>query len=349
MTPKGKKLLLTGGAVTGGAIAAGTVAAIMILNSGWFSNFAEKKVISSLDDATGGKVTIGSFDLTLSSLTIRIHNLVLHGTEPPSAAPLAQISLLELRLRVFPSFTKLYRVDYLNVDGPQANVIVFPDGKTNIPTPKPSPPSNTSGLETVVDLAVGRFTVSNGLLEFQQQKTALNVRGENLRALLLYDTKNPSYHGSLSLDPVLVKSAQQPVLPIHVNIPVSIEKDAIRIAGAKLTTQQSNITVNASMQNLKAPVIDASLNASVSLPEVDRTTGVELNTSAPGMPQDLTLAARLHMDPQRIDLRSANLTLGQTTFEASGTLRDASHTNSAANFSGHLALAQLGELLNVKQ
>ena len=89
-------------------------------------------------------------------------------------------------------------------------MIVFPDGKTNIPTPKPSPPSNQSGLETIVDLAVDKFDITNGLLQFRQQATALNARGENLRAQLLYDTRNPSYQGSLSLDPLLVKSGESP-------------------------------------------------------------------------------------------------------------------------------------------
>ena len=314
MTPKTKKILLTSGAVVGAGLVVLIVAAILILNSGWFANFAKQKIVSALEDATGGKVDIGSLQLELSGITIRVRNVVLHGTEPAADAPLLRVSLLELRLRLLPSLKRAYEIKYLGVDQPQANVIVFPDGKTNIPTPKPSPPSNQSGLETIVDLAVDKFDITNGLLQFRQQATALNARGENLRAQLLYDTRNPSYQGSLSLDPLLVKSGRRPALPIHVNVPVTIEKDAVRIANAKLTTAESNITLNADLQNMKAPIINASLNASVSLPEVDRTSGVVLNTRAKGMPQALTLNASLHLDPQHMELRTANLMLGQTTF-----------------------------------
>jgi translocation and assembly module TamB len=326
------------------------VAAALILNTAWFGNFAKGKIVSAIEDSTGGKVDIGSFQFQLTSLTVKIHNLVLHGTEPSSDPPLLRVSLIEVHLRLFPSFKKLYALRYLGVDQPQADLIVFPDGKTNLPTPKTaSKPGNKSGLETIVDLAVNKFDISNGLIQFREQKTALNARGENLHALLLYDTKNPGYQGNLSIDPLLVKSADRPALPIHVNVPVTIQKDSVGIANAKLSTTQSSVTVNVNLQNMKAPIVNASLNATVSLPEVDRTTGVNLNTSARGAPQNLTLDANLHMDPQLIELRAINLALGQTTFKGSGPLRQASNPNASARFDGHLALAQLSDLLNVNQ
>ncbi|HEX4808900.1 MAG TPA: translocation/assembly module TamB domain-containing protein [Bryobacteraceae bacterium] len=349
MTPKTKKILLTTGAIVGGGLAVLVVVALLVLNSSWFSNFAREKIVSAIEDSTGGKVDIGSFQLDLSGLTVRIRNLVLHGTEPANSAPLFRVNLIELHLKLFSSFKKVYELQYLGVDTPQADVVVFPNGKTNIPTPKtPSKPSNTSGLETIVDLAVNKFDITNGLLQFRDQKAPLNVRGENLRAQLLYNMINPSYRGSLSLDPLL-QSGDRPALRVHVSLPVTIEKDAIRIANATLTTAQSNITINGDLQNMKAPVVNASVNATVSLPEVDHTVGAGLNTNARGVPQNLTLSAKLHMDPQRMELQTANLALGQTTFQASGVLRDASHQNSSAQFNGHLALAQLSELLKIKQ
>jgi translocation and assembly module TamB len=350
MTPKTKKILLTTSAVVGVGLAVIVVAGALILNSGWFGNFAKEKIVSALEDSTGGKVDIGSFQFELTSLTVKIQNLVLHGTEPPADAPLLRVRLIELHVRLFPSFKKLYALRYLGVDQPQADLIVFPDGKTNLPTPKTaSEPSNESGLETIVDLSVNKFDISDGLVQFRQQKTALNARGENLRALLLYNTRNPGYQGNLSIDPLLVKSADRPVLPIRLNVPVTIGKDAVQIANATLTTAQSNITIDASLQNMKAPIIDANLKADVSLPEVARTTGASLNTSAREAPHNLTLHASLHMDPRRIELPTCRVALGQTTFTASGTLRDVSNPNSAAHFDGRLDLAQLSDLLNVKQ
>ena len=84
MTPKTKKILLTSGAVIGAGLVVLIVAAILILNSGWFANFAKQKIVSALEDATGGKVDIGSLQLDLSGITVRVRNVVLHGTEPPT-------------------------------------------------------------------------------------------------------------------------------------------------------------------------------------------------------------------------------------------------------------------------
>ena len=99
--------------------------------------------------------------------------------------------------------------------------------------------------ETVVDLAVGRFEIDKGLLEYAQQKSSFRARGENLRLLLDYSSQNPGYRGNLSIDPVLVTAANQPPLQVRVNMPVTIEKDAVTVAGGKLSTAQSQILVDA--------------------------------------------------------------------------------------------------------
>ena len=45
--------------------------------------------------------------------------------------------------------------------------MVFADGKTNIPEPKiKKKPSDKSGLETIVDLAIGRFDLVNASAAF---------------------------------------------------------------------------------------------------------------------------------------------------------------------------------------
>ena len=63
------------------------------------------------------------------------------------------------------------------------------------PSPRQKSTSNQSPLETVVDLAIGRFELTNGLITFAAQKQALNVRGNNLRAQLAYNILSQEYSG----------------------------------------------------------------------------------------------------------------------------------------------------------
>ncbi len=104
--------------------------------------------------------------------------------------------LLELHLKLFAGLKKAVDLEYLGIQGPAVNLIVFPDGTTNVPEPKiQKQPSQTSGLQTVVDLAIGKFQIDNGLLEFSQQKTQFSARGENLRALLNYNLASAELSG----------------------------------------------------------------------------------------------------------------------------------------------------------
>ncbi len=85
---------------------------------------------------------------------------------------------------------------------------------------------------------------------------------------------------------------------MHVNLPVTIEKDAVKLANAQLTTNQSQIVLNASVQNMNAPVISAQLNANVSLPEIQRSAGLPIDANASGAPKTLTAQLAVQMDEQ---------------------------------------------------
>lgn len=355
-----KRILLTIGASLLGLILVLVIASILVLRSAWFSNFVREKIIAATEESTGGVVEIGSFQFEWTHLTVRIRDFVLHGTEPKTADPLVRVPLLELRLKLFAGLKKAVDLQYLGIERPEVDIIVSPDGQTNIPEPKvQKKPSDTSGLQTVVDLAVGQFNIRDGLLQFAQQagtgqaavaggsvKTAFSARGENLRVLLNYNPLNPSYQGSLAIDPLLLASGSRPPMNVHVHLPVTIEKDAIRLAGAKLDTDHSHISLNASLTNMNAPRVAARLNASISLPDVQRSVELPIDANAKGAPQTLTADLNVNMDEKKstVELQSAHVALGQTTFQAAGTIDPGK--NSSVQFNAELALDELTKLMN---
>ncbi len=345
---KRKKILLVLAASLAGLLLAIGIAAIVVVQTPWFANFVRQKVISALDDSTGGVTEIGSLEVDLRHLTVRIRNAVLHGKEPGGADPLLRVKLLELRLAIFSKLSKPVGIEYLGIDQPLVNIMLLPDGTTNIPQPKtPSPPSQTSGLQTVVDLAVNKFRLDHGLIEFLQQKTAFSGRGENLRALLNYNTTKPGYLGNLSIDPLIIASGSRPPLNVHVNVPITLESDAIRVPAATLHTDQSQINVSASVENMNAPVIAARLNARLSLPELQKSIDLPIDANARGAPKDLSadLSVSINQTSNAIQIQTARLSLGRTTFQAAGNLNPT--TQGAAQFNANFALAELARLLKL--
>jgi len=347
MTKRNRILLRIVASVLG-VIALLVITSVLIFQSSWFANFVRGKIVSTIEESTGGVAEIGSFQFDWTHLTVRIRNFVLHGTEPKGSGPLARVALLEVHLKLFSALKQAVDISYLGIEQPRVNLIVFPNGTTNIPQPTVvTKPSQTSGLQTVVDLAVGQFEIKNGLLQAAQQKSAFSARGENLRALLNYNALTPSYQGFLAIDPLLLTSGQQPPLNVHVNLPITLEKDAIRLTNAKLNTDQSQILLTASLQNLNEPQIAGQLHASISLPEMQRALNLPIDTNKKGAPKNLTAEANLSVDGKTnaVQVQDAHLAMGDTTFEASGTLDSAA--NKTVQFNGSFALAQLSALLKV--
>src|SRR5436309_15693132 len=133
---KRKRVILIIAASLAGLLVVLVIASILVLRSAWFANYVREKIIAVTEESTGGKVEIAAFQFDWTHLTARIRNFVLHGTEPAGSDPLARIQLLEVRFKLLTGLKKVVDLQYLGIQQPQVNLIVFPDGKTNIPEPK---------------------------------------------------------------------------------------------------------------------------------------------------------------------------------------------------------------------
>lgn len=346
---KRTRLLLRIAAALVGLLLVLVVAVVFTLQSGWFANFVRNKIISTAEESTGGRVELGSFQFDWNSMTVRIRNFVLHGTEPGGSAPLARAALLELRLKLFSGWSKAVDLRYLGIEQPQVNLITFADGRTNFPEPKVNKQTSSSsnGLDTVVNLAVGEFRIDDGLLQYAGQANAFSGRGENLRVLLNYDAIHPGYQGNIRIDPLLLAAAPNPPLGVHINVPVRIDRDAIRLSNITLNTAQSQITVDAGISNMKAPLINAHLKASVSLPEMQASFALPIDTAAKSSPKSLSadITAALDTNTNIVQISSSRIGLGGTGVQANGSLDRG--RNSAVQFKSTFALNELLSLFKV--
>lgn len=314
------------------------VAVVIIVQATWFQNYVKQIIITQIDEHTGARTEIGSLHIYLGALTAVVNDLVIHGTEPAGTAPLVTAARVQLNIRLFTRHG-LWNITYLGIDQPKANVIVFPDGRTNLPTP-PTSTSSTSPLQTVVDLAIGRFELTNGLAVFADQKQPLNIRGNDLRAQLIYNTANQDYHGQLSLQPVYIISGRNTPVTFTVNVPVQLTRNAIDVQDANIFSSGSAITINASVKDLKHPQMSARVTGHVALADLKNTADVPLSLNARNVPSVVDLDANATLANNTLNVSGLHITLGQSDISASGSLASGLHFNS------RLAMGQLGRLLN---
>ncbi len=320
----------------------GVIAGLVIVQTNWFRNMVRDKIVTAVEEATGGKAEIGSFTFDWHRLRADVRDFVIHGLEGPGAPPLLRARLVEVDLKLLSPFKGFVDVASLLIDTPQANIIVYPDGHTNIPAPKvQAPASNKTGLETVVDLAIGHFELRNASVAFGDRKSEMNVNGDNLRAQLGYNPIAPRYTGEIDMSPLYIKCAGQPPLQVNIKLPVTLEKDKISLANAELTTPESKIVVSGSMDHLVAPRTSAQIHALVALDEAKRVAGLSLPLDTAHGPRTLSADISASQDEQnRIQVQSARIELGQSNIQASG-------TPNAVQFNASLALGEIGRLLRV--
>ena len=343
-----RKILTIVAASLFGLVTLVVVAGIVIVRTDWFRNMVRDKIITAVEDATGGKVEIASFAFDWTHLRAQVGDFVIHGLEPANAAPLFRAGLVQVDLKLTSPFHGFVDLAYLLVDTPQANVIVYADGRTNIPAPKVLPRSSgKTGVETIVDLAIGRFDLRNGSVQFGDRKSNLNISGAGLRANLTYSIAKTSYSGEIDVSPLRIQSGGNPPLDVDVQLPLTMEKDKITLANARLQTANSLVLFSGSMDHLIDPRTSGHVNAKVALDEARRALGLNMPLDTARGPRYLLADVTGSMDSASVTVQSARASLGASNIEASGTLKDATRRTSM-RFQSTLSLGEIGTLLRLR-
>ena len=141
------------------------VAALIVIQTAWFHEKVRLRMVREIEDATGGRVELGSFDFDWQTMTASVRNLVIHGTEGPEEAPFSRADLVRVGLKVISMLEKRVDLESVLVERPQVNVIVDADGHTNVPQPKAARKPRRGAIETVLDLAIKRFNLVDGVIQ----------------------------------------------------------------------------------------------------------------------------------------------------------------------------------------
>ncbi len=337
MTRKRRIITIVAGCIAGLVVLL-FITAVIVLQSSWFRQYVRDKIISVTEESTGGRVDLASFDFDLWHLRATLNGFVLHGTEPATAPPLFAARTVQVDLRLFSGLKQAIDLRSLIVDQPRANVIVNPDGTTNVPEPKIKKKSDKTALETVVDLAIGHFELRGGGLLFADRQIPLDAKGDNLRAQLDFNRPGQRYQGQVSMAPLYVDYGQGRRLDLKVEVPLTVERDRIAFDRARVSTSKSAVTVSGAVEHLVSPSINATANADVDLAEIDPSLADAGRAVA---------NASFSITDQKIQVSAAHAAVGDSTLDASGVLKDADGNPPGVQFRSHLALGQLGRMFHV--
>ncbi len=248
---------------------AGSIAAVLIFRSGWFHERLRERIISEIETSTGGRVEMGDFSFNWEHLTATIAPLILHGTEPAGDPPLLTVKSVTLGLRVVSMLERKVDLASLYVEQPVVQVVFYPNGRTNLPSPRIRNPRNWA--EDVLNFGVGRYEIADGVLDYSDRVIPLNFHGEDLSLKM---TRGPlrgpgkgGYRGELAFRRSRVMTAGFGPLDVDVAGAFSFDQSSIDILRLRVSTKDSRADLTGVLTNVRSPRGTLKVKSTISIRE----------------------------------------------------------------------------------
>jgi len=266
------------------------VIAVLLLALTWythtddFQHRANTKVVSVLEDSTGGRVELGRISLNLWHLAIEADGLVIHGTEAPTEMPYLSASKIFVRLHLNLILTHIVGVGpqsrislrYLRVEQPHVHLIIDKNGHTNQPTPKHSTPSTEPIQDTLLDLQARKIELVDGLAVLNDRAIPFDLAAANLNAQVLYLKKQDRYSATIDLADLRTKMAAQPEVQSKLHLTAQVGRDMASLNSFDFTTGAStHLAANAAINHFASPEWQANVTGAIELKQLSYLADVE--------------------------------------------------------------------------
>ncbi len=238
------------------------------VKSPYFADLVRRKVVETIEDATGGRVEMASFQWNLRRLSFEAKDLTVHGLEPPDQLPYAHVDSALVRLHIISFLERQVSLKSLVLGHPVIHVIVNADGTTNAPEPKVKIESNKSAVQELFDLAIARVDLHDGMLLLNQRKLPLDFAVSDLAAKMTYDSIGKRYDGSVQVGKMDLKYADFRDVPATADAEFSLWANAIQLRSFKLTSEKSTLNANGKLTDFQQPQIEATYASMLDVAQV---------------------------------------------------------------------------------
>jgi translocation and assembly module TamB len=233
-----------------------------------FANNVRQRVITVLEDATGGRVEIKSLTWSLRHLAVEVDDLTIHGLEGRGELPYAHVDRLYARVKILSLVDAKLGLDFLEVDRPAIHLIIYPDGKTNQPIPRGKQNDSAQTIRTIFELKARRVEVHNGMALINQRSLPFQLAANDLGVVITYGPANGHYLGELACSDITVQHAK--TAPVHSKLDLSVDlsSDAVELKTLHFSTQEAHLQVSGDLTHFAHPQWKGTANGTVELAEL---------------------------------------------------------------------------------
>jgi translocation and assembly module TamB len=238
----------------------GAVVLALLVNSARGHAFLIDLMQKKAGESLGVNVHLQNFNLHLASLNVDLYGLTIDGAGPHPNPPLLQVQHAEAGVRIVSLLGRDWYFDNIRIDSPVVHVYIDKDGNANLPTFKSN---GNSSNTTVFDLGIRHAVLVNGAIFYNDKPSslALDLRGVQFNATYNYLAKK--YSGTLAYaDGRLNYSGNE--VPTHLlNLQFDATPTTLHLAPARIQAGNTNVILNATLNNYSAPSVEAQYKATV--------------------------------------------------------------------------------------
>jgi translocation and assembly module TamB len=276
-----------------GLVLVGLVA-VLALVATWYTgtdDFQHRvggEVVSTLENATGGRVELRYISFNLWHLAIEADGLVIHGTEAPGEMPYVSASKIFLRLHFNMILTHVrglgpqsrISLRYLRVEQPHFHLIMDKNGHSNAPVPKHRSTSNKSVEDTLLDLQAHKVELVDGLAVVNDKAVPFNVAAKDVSAEVHYERRADHYGMTIDLADLRTKLANEKEVQSKMHLTAELGRDMFALTSLDFSTTPdggllTHLTGNALVEHFASPQWQASVTGNVDVKQLGYLTDVE--------------------------------------------------------------------------
>ena len=303
-----------------------SVGLYFVASSAAFENVVRKRLISSIENFTGGRAEIASFHWRLLHFEAEADGLVIHGLEDPGEAPYVRIERLRVHISVRNLFSPYIRLHSLDIDRPSVHIIVYPNGSTNQPHPQKHRRSRKSALDTLFDMRAGHIAVEQGIFDDDNRAAAfdaqhryapLDFQATDVSILLRYLPASAGAPGTYRIeagaaDLNLSRTVPRTKwMPVHGSLEATIDLERARLLlrSLRLTAHGPGLKdrvleVSGEVKDFTHPRWQARVTGDLDMRLIEPVTGypdapegiAHLNLAAGGQGDAFTIDGPIHVD-----------------------------------------------------
>ena len=237
------------------------IALSLVLQSTRFHSYVLRTVQARASESIGTQVQLQNFALHLSSLSLDLYGLTVHGAGPYPNPPLLKVAHAQVGVRVVSVLDKKWYLDSFVVDQPVVKIFTDAHGVTNIPVIKSN--GSSSSNTSLFDLGIRRAVLDRGVVYYNNHQSVLSADLQDVDFRASFSNLLQKYSGRLSYSNGHLQASGFRSIPHNLDAEFEATPSTFHLTEAKLNSDTSQLLLTATLEDYSNPQVQAQYVARV--------------------------------------------------------------------------------------